>query len=165
MSFSCNSKPRLAILCAQMAKSADWVYLSPCHVGGFLLAGKEYFSNLLQGIAKSLGQKEESEEWLPVPSIVQSERRGERRGQACQHWLFFLLWSSSGNCQLGAWPNPSHPTSPIPSLLHTGHQSSRKGTFFQSANRIGKMLATLTFMGMFSARLRAHRISLVRSLV
>lgn len=39
-----------------------------------------------------------------VPSIVQSERHGDHKGQACQSWPFFPPWSSCGSCQLRAEP-------------------------------------------------------------
>lgn len=39
--------------------------------------------------------------------------------------------------------------------MHPGHQTSRKGTFFQSANHTGKVLVTLTFMGIFSVHLES----------
>lgn len=40
---------------------------------------------------------------------------------------------------------------PLP-LLHTGHQSSRKRTFFQCVGHTGKMLAMFTLVAKFSAR-------------
>lgn len=118
----------------------------------------------MQGIAKSYCRKgkKKSEEWLPIPRIVQSEHRGEHRGQARLHQLFFPPWSSCGCCQLSAQPHSSLPTPrPQPSLLYCTQDISLqgKGLFSQSANHIGKVLATLTFMGTFSAYLRALCIS------
>lgn len=54
-----------------------------------------------------------------------------------------------------------HSPPPQPSLLYCTEDISlqAKGLFSQSANHIGKVLATLTFMGMFSAYLRMLCIS------
>lgn len=64
-------------------------------------------------------------------------------GRSSRHDLPVVV-ASSGHSLLSVSPLP-----PIPSLLHTGHQSSRKETFFQSANHIGKVRAMLTFMEHF----------------
>lgn len=89
--------------------------------------------------------------------------RGEHRGQACLHRLSFPPWSSCGCCQLSAQPRSSLPTPrPLNHPSSTAHRTSvskERDFFSQSASHTGKVLATLTFMGMFSAYLRVLCIS------
>lgn len=70
-----------------------------------------------------------------------------------------FLWLLPAECT-ASFLSPHSPP-PQPSLLYSTQDISLqgKGLFSQSANHTGKVLATLTFMGTFSAYLRVLCIS------
>lgn len=98
-------------------------------VGGFELAGKDYFSNLSQGIAESEGRKKAGvQSGWPEPSIGQSGGRGEPRGRFVQHGSSrHDLPAATARRGHGLVPHPLLP--PPFSIAHRTHQSSREGTF------------------------------------
>lgn len=101
--------------------------------------------------------------WLPVPSIVQSELRGDRRGRACHRWLFFPPRPFRGNSQRKAGSAPS-PPSPPP----IAHRTSvfKEKDFFSSVSAIlGKCQPCLPQWPSFLLAVTACQVSLDRSSV